>query len=155
MKRLSSRATFFYKRIFPALFIGFLILFVAIPFLTGGRPAGYQSLPFIIVPLVMVVIFYVVMKKLIFDLVDEVVDLGDALLVKNGDQEDRITLSNIINVNYTPLMNPPRVTLSLRKPSLFGKQVSFFAPVRFMPFATSPLIDDLITRVDAARRAQG
>jgi hypothetical protein len=155
MKRLSSRATFFYKRIFPVLFIGFLILFATVPFFNGARSGDYQSLPFIIVPIVMVVIFYVVMKKLVFDLVDEVVDLGDALLVKNGDQEDRISLSNIINVNYTQLMNPPRVTLSLRKASLFGKQVSFCAPVRFMPFATSPLIDDLITRVDAARRAQG
>jgi len=52
-------------------------------------------------------------------------------------------------------MSPPRVTLSLRKASLFGKQVSFCAPIRFMPFASSPIIDDLIARVDAARRAQG
>jgi hypothetical protein len=84
-----------------------------------------------------------------------VVDLGDALLVKNGDQEDHIALSDIINVNYTPLMNPPRVTLSFRKAGLFGKQVSFCAPVRFVPFASSPIIVDLINRVDAARRAQG
>ena len=83
----------------------------------------------------MLVIFYFVMRKLVFDLVDEVVDLGDALLVKNGDREDRIALSDIINVNYSPLISPPRVTLSLRKASLFGKQVSFCAPIRFVPFA--------------------
>ena len=82
-------------------------------------------------------------------------DLGDALLVKNADQEDRIALSDMVNVNYTPLMVPPRVTLSLRKAGLFGKQVSFCAPVRFVPFASSPIIADLIIRVDAARRAQG
>jgi hypothetical protein len=29
--------------------------------------------------------------------------------------------------------------------------VTFCAPTRFIPFATSPVIDDLIKRVDAAR----
>jgi hypothetical protein len=155
MTRLSSNWTFFYKRVFPALFIGFLILFSAVPIYNAARFGTLPQLPFIIVPIVMVVIFYVVMKKLVFDLVDEVDDLGNALLVKNGDREDRIALADIINVNYTPLMNPPRVTLSLRKASLFGNQISFCAPVRFVPFASSPVIADLITRVDAARRAQG
>ncbi len=155
MTRLSSKWTFFYKRIFPALFVGFLILFTIVPLFTGAYSGNFPPLPFTIVPIGMLIIFYVVMKKFIFDLVDEVVDLGDALLVKNGDREDRIALSNIINVNYTPLMNPPRVTLSLRNAGLFGKQVSFCAPVRFIPFATSPLIDGLIERVDVARRAQG
>jgi hypothetical protein len=155
MTRLSSKWTFFYKRVFPALFFGLLILFTAVPLFSGAYSGDFPPLPFIIVPIVMVVIFYVVLKRLIFDLVDEVVDLGDALLVKNGGQEDRIALSNIINVNYTPLMNPPRVTLLLRNAGLFGKQVSFCAPVRFIPFATSPIIDGLIARVDAARRAQG
>jgi hypothetical protein len=155
MTRLSSKWTFFYKRVFPALFVGFLILFSAVPLFTATSSGNYPQLPFFVVPIVMAVIFYVVMKKLIFDLVDEVADLGDALLVKSGGQEDRIALSDIININYTPLMSPPRVTLSLRKAGLFGKQVSFCAPIRFMPFASSPLIDDLIVRVDAARRAQG
>ncbi len=150
MVRLSSNATFFYKRIFPLLFVGFLLLFAIVPyFVATGR---YSPLPFIFVPIVMLVIFYFVMRKLVFDLVDEVVDLGDALLVKNGDREDRIALSDIVNVNYSPLISPPRVTLSLRKASLFGKQVSFCAPIRFIPLATSPIIDDLIARVDAARR---
>jgi hypothetical protein len=152
MARLSSKATFFYKRIFPILFVGILILFAAVPLLSGTAGGGFQQLPFIIVPIVMLVIFYSLMKKLVFDLVDEVVDLGDALLVKNGDREDRIALSDIININYSPLVSPPRVTLSLRKASLFGNQVSFCAPLRFIPFASSPIIDGLVARVDAARR---
>ena len=91
------------------------------------------------------------MKKLIFDLVDEVFDDGDALLVKNGGREDRIALSDVKNVSYSPLINPPRVTLSLRKRSFFGDKVSFCAPVRFIPFSTHPIIDELIERIDAAR----
>jgi hypothetical protein len=44
--------------------------------------------------------------------------------------------------------------LSLRRPSIFGDQVAFCAPIRFVPFATSPIIDDLINRIDVARRKQ-
>jgi len=147
MARLSSKATFFYKRIFPLPFMGFMVVFIAVPLLPGAD--SYPLLAFFIVPIVMIVIFYFFMKKLVFDLVDEVDDLGDTLLVKNGRREDRIALSDIINVNYSP----PRVTLSLRKPSLFGSQVTFCAPLRLIPFPASPVIDTLVARVDAARRA--
>jgi len=67
-------------------------------------------------------------------------------------QEERIALSEVMNVNYTPFMSPPRVVLSLRRPSVFGSQVAFCAPLRFVPFATSPIVDELIQRIDAARR---
>ena len=106
-----------------------------------------------IVPVGMAAFGYVLMRKLVFDLVDEVLDDGSALVVKNGNREDRIALSDIANVNYSVFANPPRVTLLLRKPSLFGTQVTFCAPVRFVPFATSPVIDELIARIDASRRA--
>jgi hypothetical protein len=88
----------------------------------------------------------------VFDLVDEVVDLGDELLVRNGSKEDRIKLSDIINISYSTLVNPQRVTLSLRKPGAFGGEIPFCPPVRFVPFARNPIIDQLIARVDAARR---
>jgi hypothetical protein len=44
----------------------------------------------------------------------------------------------------------------LRRTTVFGDQITFGAPLRFVPFSTSPLIDDLINRIDAAReqRAQ-
>jgi lipopolysaccharide export LptBFGC system permease protein LptF len=99
MTRLSSNWTFFYKRIFPILFIGPLILFSVVLLLIAARSGSSPQLPFIIVPIVIGVIFYFTMKKLVFDLADEVVDLGDALLVKNGNQEDRNALSATINFN--------------------------------------------------------
>jgi hypothetical protein len=153
MTRLSSRATFFYKRIFPVFFIGILLVFIAIPLLRGD--VGTYPPPFFIAPVIALIVFVFLMKRLIFDLVDEVFDLGDYLLVRNGGREDRIALSDIMNINYSPLVSPPRVTLSLRKPNLFGDKVSFCAPLRFVPFSSSPLIDQLIVRVDAARRAAG
>lgn len=97
---------------------------------------------------------YFLFKKIIFDLVDEVYDGGDFLLVKDRKREDRIHLSNIRNVSYTTMMNPQRVTISLREPSLFGKEVSFSPPLRltFNFFQKSPLIEELINRVEDAQK---
>jgi hypothetical protein len=150
MRRLSSRMTFYYKRVFPVVWFGFLAFFMAAPLLTGGKA---PPLNFILIPLAMMVFGYFFMKKLIFDLADEVVDAGDALIVRNADREQRIALSNVINISYSPFANPPRVTLLLRTPSVFGDQVSFCAPARFIPFSRSPAIDDLIQRVVASRRS--
>ena len=58
----------------------------------------------------MAIIGYRFMKKMAFNLVDEVFDLGDALLVRNGGQEERIALADIKNVNFFPYMSPSQVT---------------------------------------------
>ena len=100
----------------------------------------------------MMVVGYVMMKRLIFDLVDEVWDDGDSLIVKNRGEEQRIALDDIKNVSYSPFMNPPRVVLSLRQPGVLGNQIAFCAPQRFMPFSRSPIMDELIDRIDAARQ---
>jgi hypothetical protein len=152
MRRISSRMTFFYKRIFPAFWFGFLILFIAVPLFFGGWRDGPPPFPFLIVPLIMMGFGYFVMKKLVFDLVDEVWDDGETLLIKNRGREERVALRDIKNVSYSTFINPPRVTLSVRQPTIFGDQIAFVAPVRFVPFSTSPIINDLIERVDRARQ---
>ena len=143
--------TFWYKRVFPMFWFGFLLLFIAVPWLVERGPA--QALPtmFFIMPALFGIFGYVMMRKLVFDLVDEVLDDGDALVVRNRDQEERIALADIVNVSYSQYVNPPRVTLLLRNPSAFGPRVSFCAPVRFNPFSSNPVIDDLIQRIDAKR----
>ena len=64
----------------------------------------------------MIVVFYIVFRRLIFDLADEVTDEGDALRVRFGHEEERIPFAQIMNVSYTGMMNPPRITLMLRSP---------------------------------------
>jgi hypothetical protein len=152
MRRISSRTTFVYKRILPLLFFGIVSLFIAFVIVGGLRSGQNPPLPVLIVPVLAAAFIYFVMKRLIFDLVDEVLDAGDALIVRNRGQEDRIALSDITNVNYTPLVSPPRVTLSLRRASVFGAEVTFCAPTRFVPFSSSPVINELIQRIDAARQ---
>jgi hypothetical protein len=109
-------------------------------------------IPPLIVPVLMAVFGYWIMKKLVFGLADEVLDAGDTLVVRRGGQEERIALSDIKNVNYSPYVSPPQVTLSLRRHTVFGDTVTFCAPVSVVPFRSSPVIDGLIDRVDAARR---
>ena len=107
----------------------------------------------LIVPIVVGPIIFFVMKKTVWDLADEVFDAGDSLIVRFGNEQDRIPLANIVNVSYANMMKPPRVTLTLRSGGHFGSEISFAAPTVFVPFGKSPLITDLIQRVDAARMA--
>src|SRR5690348_7444526 len=98
---ISSRLTFFSKRVFPVVWFGFLAVFVLTAVAaSGGR--GFQP-AFVVMPLVMAVIGFVVMKKLVFDLADEVWDDGTELVVKSKGQIDRIPLANIMNVSYMNL----------------------------------------------------
>jgi hypothetical protein len=150
--QISSRMTFFYKRVFPIFWFGFLTLFMIGPATIAWSNGEAPQPMMFVVPIFMMVFGYFIMKKMVFGLVDQVFDVGDALLVKNGSQQEQIPLADITNISYAQMMNPPQVTLSLRQPTSFGEKVTFCAPTRLVPFASSPVIDDLIKRVDAARR---
>jgi hypothetical protein len=154
VRRISSRMTFFYKRVFPVIWFGFLALFIAVPLFSFSNASWGAAPPlqFFIGPVIMMIVGYFIMKKLVFDLVDEVWDDGGSLVIKNRGDEARVSLSDIKNVSYSPFMNPPRVTLSLRNPTVFGDEITFNAPTRFLPFSPSPIVKDLIDRVDLARR---
>lgn len=110
-----------------------------------------MPLAFLLPPVVMAVLGYVLFRRLIFDLVDEVWDDGDALIVRNAGKEERIQLDNIINVGFSTMTNPERVTLTLREPGILGKEVTFSPPRRFLRWARSPIVGELIERVDEAR----
>jgi len=153
MRRISSSSTVFYKRVFPVLWFVFLLVFMFISLFVAPHAGFGASLPFLLVPAAMMIFGFYLMKKLVFDLVDEVWEDGETLLIKNAGQEQRIAFTDIKNVSYASMTSPPRVTLSLRQPSVFGDQVVFCAPLRLLPLASSPVIDDLINRIDVARRA--
>jgi|ERR1043166_1188424 len=150
MRRISSRWTFFYKRIFPLVwfsFMGFAVLAVIYSILAGKL---VEPLPALLIPVGMLIFGYFLFKKLVFDLVDEVWDVGDALIVKNAGREERIALSDVMNTSYAIFVNPPRVALTLRGTG--GRVIAFCAPIPFPPFGKSPVITELIARVDLERR---
>jgi hypothetical protein len=151
-RRVSSGQTFFLKRVFPVLWFGLALLALA-GALAGLRSGSRVPAPLFIVPLLLLVLGYALLRKLVFDLADEVFDADDALIVRFGREEERIALADIINVSCTQFINPPRVTLTLRHAGRFGREVSFSPPRPFFaPFARNPYATELIERVDAARR---
>ena len=150
MKKISGRSTIYYKRVLPVLLFGLPLLFVYIALVASPvRP----PLPAFLPPLLLVPIVYLLMRKLIWDLADEVWDGGDHLVVKIGDQSESVPLSNIMNVSASTLVNPPRITLRLVSPGRFGQEISFSPPRNsmFNPFARNTVADDLIERVHRAK----
>jgi hypothetical protein len=153
-KRISSRNTFFQKRVLPYLLFGVIAVGVVVPLLATRGSSNAPPWPVFAAPLAVAIIIYVVLKKLVFDLADEVWDEGDALRVRFGEEEERIPLAEIINVSYAGITNPPRITLTLRTSGRFGREVTFSPQQSFLSplFRPNPLVSDLIERVDAARR---
>ena len=156
MQRLSSAGTVWYKRGFPLLWFGLLGVFAAIAWLQPGGAGKAPPRAMLVMPLVMMGFGYVLMRKLVFDLVDEAWLDGDELVIVQRGERTRLSLLQVMNVNAATLVNPPRVTLMLRRPDpRLGDQVSFIpAGPRglFSGFKPSPVATDLIRRIDALRQ---
>jgi len=150
MKKLTSKTTFYYKRVFPFIWFGFLGVFLCVGLFSSISKKGPGVL-FLVVPIGMAAIGYFIMKKLVWDLIDEVYDEGTSLLFKNKDQEVRVSLKDIKNVSYSAMTNPPRVTLSIRYKTALGDELSFSPPVSWVPFRKNEDIKRLIDRIDEAR----
>jgi hypothetical protein len=156
MQRLSSRSTFFFKRVFPAFWFGFLTLWI-VGWTCGALVSHHLKMLAVLPgPVIMALFGYALFKWLLFDLVDEVWLEGEQLLVRNKGEQARIPLANVMNVSASVMVSPPRITLSLRtESSLFGKNISFVPMGRtgfFSAFKPDPIATDLIHRVDALRQ---
>ena len=160
MRRLSSSSTYFYKRIFPVLWFGFLLVFLAMAWWGTQHARTFvqpeQTVPFLLMPVFMAGVGFFIYRKLIHDLVDEVWLDGDWLVVKNRDEQRRVALSDVMNVNASTMTNPRRITVMLRTDSRFGRNITFMpaSPRGFMSaFKPDPIAAELIERVDALRGA--
>jgi hypothetical protein len=147
MKQISG-ATFYFKKLFPTVWFGFLAIFLATSLLSG---ATSESFMFLVVPIFMAVFGFALFKKMIWDLADEVYDEGETLLFRKSGKEQRVHLRDIINISYAQMNSPERVVLQVRSEGAIGKELAFNPPMRFNPFSKNPIITDLIERVDRAR----
>src|SRR5215472_17602297 len=144
MRPLSSKTTFYYKRVSPVIFFGVVLLMFGFGLISVLRDRQVSNVSFPIVLLLLAVFAYRFMKKSVFNLADEVLDAGNVLIVRSGVQEERIALSDIKNVNYSPYMTVAAASHRVRRDN------RFLAPVSIFPLRSSSVIDDLIDRVDAA-----
>jgi hypothetical protein len=150
MTRISSKMTRFYKYAFPLIWLGILAFIVAV--VVGDGAAAKDPIA-LIVPCVMALVGTLVFKRLVWNLVDLVLDGGDYLLVKNRGLEERIPLANIMNISASTNTNPPRITMRLVNPGLLGSEIAFspIKPFSINPFARNAIADDLILRVHNAK----
>ncbi len=152
MNTISSSGTFYYKRIFPTFFFG-VVLIVSLVVLIPGAAAKQPQI-LVILP-VLAIFGYFIMQRFVWDLADEVLDMGDHLIVRKSGREIHVRIADIINVSVALMQNPPRITLRLASPSELGSDIAFMVKrdSAFNPFkASCSVADDLIRRVDAVRR---
>lgn len=154
MKVISSAQTFWSKKILPALWLGAVALFIVMNALPAFSDHAANAVPFMFAPLLMLAFGFFLFRKLIWNLADEVQDADSYLLVRKGSIEQRVPLTNIMNVSVSQFTNPKRVTLRLRAPCEFGDEIAFIPkmPVlQWNPFARNAVAEDLLRRVDQAR----
>jgi hypothetical protein len=144
MRPISSRWTWWHKKAFPIFWFAFLGLFS----LAGLRGVIQKQVPALtlLIPVGLAAFGYILMRWLVFPLVDEVWIQEEELIVRNGDKEDRFPISNIINVDASQFANPERITLTLREPSTFGREIAFSPPTRWWPFSRHPIAQELLRR---------
>jgi len=153
MKRISSKSSFLTKTLFPILWFGSLAFFAAQAYTSGS----YQRDPVLLAaPCLMALAGVFVMKKLIWDLADEVYDEGEFLRIRKAGIEERVPIAGIIALSATRYTNPPRITLQLATPGRLGSEIAFSPAKRFWlnPFARNEVAEDLKARVDQARSRQ-
>ena len=146
MKKISG-STVYYKILFPAFWFGFLALFVVVSVIAKA------PLLFFVVPIVMAAFGLFLFRRLVWDLADEVYDAGDYLVFRKGSLEQTVGLTEIINIGYSQMSSPERVTIHVRSDGPIGKELVFVPPMRLHWLGRAPIVSELIDRVDQARHA--
>ncbi len=151
MTRISSNRARFLKKAFPVFWFGIIGVILLAGVFSGAAERAPVAL---VVPVVMAGFGYALMRKTLLDLADEVFDCGDHLVVHMHGEQELVPLGNVMNVSASTLVNPPRITLRLVTPGRFGDEIAFapITPFSLNPFARNRIADDLIVRVDRARR---
>ena len=150
MKQLSSKNTFTYKKSLPLFWFGFLTIPIYVGLFADTKGNG-DGIIFVVGAIVMGVFGYFFMKKVFWNLIDEVYDLGTDLLFRNKGMEFLVNLRDIKNLSYNTWVNIPRVTLSIRYQTQMGDELSFSPPMSWIPFLKNKDIVSLIDRIDRAR----
>lgn len=153
-ERISSDWTVFYKHIFLPFWYCLAALMLVL-LISVREKSPRVPLIAIVVPIVAMTLGYFLFRKLLTDLTDEVWDNGDELIVVNDGHVEHLPFANVINVSYSGLTNPKRVTLNLRKAGRWGERIVFVPAISLAWFISptrSSLVDDLIRRADEARQ---
>ena len=110
---------------------------------------GYAALMSIVIAVIGAVAWAVVRPfvQSVRDALDEVVDEGDALVIRKNGIQDRVALSRVVAVFDGHLDRYQTIVLRFDPPSAFGKEVVFFPKFRFSWNWLSPIVGELRERI--------
>lgn len=150
---LSSGSTSFYKRWFPAIWLGLPAVALLGQLFRIARVGHVtpKDLGLLGVCILFLAVGIPIFRRLAFCLVDEVVDEGDFLLVRSEGHQERVPLGSIAGVLDGPTMRPFQITLNLDQPCRFGQKITFIPRYRLVWNGLHPLVDELRSRVEAVR----
>jgi hypothetical protein len=145
---LSSRLTYFYKRVFPVAWIiafGIGTLFMWICDYEGAASFKWFTLIGLLMGSIFLRWFSVRLK---------VVSLrGEQIVVSDYRSEETIPLRQIEEVTETRLWNPKLIKLRLNRPGRWGDEIVFIAPIRFQfIFSDHPLVKELRHMIQTTRQ---
>jgi|GEM_PF-6845703 len=151
MKRISSAWTVGIKYVLPAL--GLLIL-MGYGGLLLTDPQLRREPVFIAWMSLLLVVFPLIFFLFTWNLADVVEDHGSFLLVRRRGVEARVPLAEVLNVAMDRTNRMRRLALRLRTAGVFGDEVQFIplSNRALKVFARNAVAEDLMLRVDAARR---
>jgi hypothetical protein len=148
---LSSRMTFFYKRIFPPMWISafcFLTLFVWIG--ACRTDSSLKWLTLICLTGGSLFLFWFSAR------IKDVRLQGDHLVISDYRSEELIPLSQVEAVEETRIWNPKLIKLRLVRSGQWGNEIIFIAPIRFQfVFSDHPLVKELWDMIRNKQRGSG
>lgn len=142
MRTLSSEWTFFYKFVFPVLWMGFIAYIILAMFAATGSPGFSGNFQFVILSAMTVLAsgwWYWISIRL-----KKVTLKDDLLLISDFRKQVEIPLRDVERVSGSILMNPELVWLHLARPTEFGEKIVFMAKFRFFSGLTrNPVVEEL------------
>jgi len=153
-KRLSSLWTYFYKKVFPSIWItGFGLGTVALWFgifkdNKGQPPPPDIKWTFLLAWIVGTVFLLWYSRRL-----KSVWLEGDRLIVTDYQSEENIPLQQIKEVIETRLWNPKLIKIRFRRPTRWGDQIVFIAPMSLkITLVNHPIVIELRERASKATK---
>ena len=144
MRELSSRWTFFQKRVFPPLWIGGFSLVTLLMFLVPDSFHGsmdVRAARWIFAGATLVgggFIYWACMR------LKKVTLVGDILIVSNFRDEIQVPLRDIETVSGSLSVSPELIWIEFRRPTAFGSKIVFMPKMRFLHgFTRHPLVAEL------------
>jgi hypothetical protein len=148
MKKISSKLTIVSKWVTPLYLVGFTCYW------EWGVLGDFERLWFFgVLGLLFFLLFILIYFRMLWPLADAVYDGGDYLLVQRRGEEVRVRLEEIADLSLSHWGNMRRMILRFAHSGPFGECIQFMPPVSLaVPYAVRPLEEDLMRRVNAARR---